>query len=251
MHVDIVEIAMQDPIDTQETPDFRQLFEASPGLYLVITPALDIVAVSGTYLAATMTNRSEIIGKGIFDVFPDNPNDLEATGVSNLRTSLERVLQTRRADAMAVQKYDIRRPEADGGGFEERYWSPINSPVLDETGRLKYIIHQVEDVTEFVRLKDQERALNKSTEELRAKTGKMELEIFRRAQEIQEANQELRKLKAELESRVEARTSDLQMANAALHAEIVERSKTQDALRQTEEQLRHSQKIGSSRNSVR
>ncbi len=30
---------------------------------------------------------------------------------------------------MPVQKYDIRRPEAEGGGFEERFWSPTNSPV--------------------------------------------------------------------------------------------------------------------------
>jgi hypothetical protein len=54
---------------------------------------------------------------------------------------------------MAVQKYDIRRPEAEGGGFEERYWNPVNSPVLGSDGEIAYIIHRVEDVTEFVRLK--------------------------------------------------------------------------------------------------
>ena len=40
---------------------------------------------------------------------------------------------------MAVQKYDIRRPADLGGGFEERYWSPVNSPVLNEDGSVKYI----------------------------------------------------------------------------------------------------------------
>lgn len=54
---------------------------------------------------------------------------------------------------MAVQKYDVRRPESEGGEFEERYWSPTNPPVLDAQGALVYIIHRVEDVTEFVRLK--------------------------------------------------------------------------------------------------
>ena len=53
---------------------------------------------------------------------------------------------------MAVQKYDIRRPDAEGGGFEVRYWSPINSPVLERRGAVAYIIHRVEDVTEYVRL---------------------------------------------------------------------------------------------------
>lgn len=52
---------------------------------------------------------------------------------------------------MAVQQYDIRRPDADGGGFEERHWSPVNTPVFGPDGELAYIIHRVEDVTEAVR----------------------------------------------------------------------------------------------------
>jgi len=101
-------------------PDFQALFESVPGPYLVLTPTLTIVAVSEAYLNATMTKREKILGRNLFDVFPDNPDDQTATGVSNLRASLNRVVQNRSSDAMAVQKYDIRRPESDGGGFEER-----------------------------------------------------------------------------------------------------------------------------------
>ena len=36
---------------------FKALFEASPGLFLVLKPDLTIVAVSDAYLAATMTRR--------------------------------------------------------------------------------------------------------------------------------------------------------------------------------------------------
>ena len=61
---------------------------------------------------------------------------------------------------MAVQKYDIRRPAQAGGGFEERYWSPVNTPVTDHRGDLRYIIHQVEDVTELVHLRQRELARN-------------------------------------------------------------------------------------------
>src|SRR5512141_889659 len=92
-------------------PDFRALLESAPGLFLVLTPSLMIVAVSDAYLRATMTKRDDILGRGIFDVFPDNPDDPAATGTSNLRASLERVLKNTVADTMAVQKYDIRRPE--------------------------------------------------------------------------------------------------------------------------------------------
>jgi PAS domain S-box-containing protein len=129
-------------------PDFRALFESAPGLYLVLLPDFEITAVSDAYLRATMTERHRIVGRGLFEVFPDNPNDPKADGTRKLRESLERVLAKRASDTMAVQKYDIRRPESEGGSFEVRYWSPVNSPVLDERGEVRYIIHQVEDVTE-------------------------------------------------------------------------------------------------------
>jgi signal transduction histidine kinase len=137
-----------------------------------------IVDASDAYLAATLTARAEIVGRGIFEVFPDNPDDPAADGVSNLRASLEQVRDRRVPDTMAVQKYDIRRPSEDGGGFEVRYWSPRNTPVLDGDGRLVYIIHRVEDVTEYVRLQ--------------ARGDAQASEILRRSRELQDANVKLR-----------------------------------------------------------
>ncbi len=93
-------------------PDFKVLFETAPGLYLVLTNDLTIVAVSEAYLSATMTVRKHIIGRNLFDVFPDNPDDPNATGTRNLKASLARVMEYKRPDAMALQKYDIRRPES-------------------------------------------------------------------------------------------------------------------------------------------
>src|SRR5690349_15266878 len=118
------------------TPDFKALFESVPGLYLVLAPDLKIIAVSDAYLRATKTRRGESLGCSLCEVSPDNPRDAAATGVGNLRASLERVLAGRAPDAMAVQKYDIRRPEAEGGGFEERFWSPVNSPVFEPGGEI-------------------------------------------------------------------------------------------------------------------
>jgi PAS domain S-box-containing protein len=155
-------------------PDFRALVQSAPGLFLVLIPDLTIVAVSDAYARATMTRREDIVGRGLFEVFPDNPDDPGATGTVNMRASIERVLRNRVPDTMAVQKYDIRRPESEGGGFEERYWSPLNSPVLSDGGEVTYIIHQVEDVTEFVRLKQEGAAERKLTEELRTNAARME-----------------------------------------------------------------------------
>ncbi len=90
--------------------DFQLLFEAAPGLFLVLAPDFTIVAASDAYLRATMTDRSAILGRGLFDVFPDNPEDPAATGARNLRASLEQV----RADPR--RRHDgrpaVRHPQA-------------------------------------------------------------------------------------------------------------------------------------------
>lgn len=123
---------------------YRQLYEAQPTAHLVLAPDLTIEEASAAYLAATMTRRQELVGKGIFEAFPDNPADPTATGVRNLRASLDRVLKNRAPDRMPVQKYDIRRPN---GEFEVRWWAPLNTPVFGPDGEVQHIIHQVEDVT--------------------------------------------------------------------------------------------------------
>src|SRR5262245_45022885 len=161
-------------------PDFKTLFDSAPGLYLVLTPDLSISAVSDAYLRATMTKREEILGRDLFEVFPDNPDDPEATGTRNLAASLQRVLKNKVQDVMPILKYDMRRPLADGGGFEERYWSPVNTPVFDEHRAICYIIHRVEDVTEFVRLKQQGQAQRLQTAELLTQGDTIETEIYRR-----------------------------------------------------------------------
>jgi signal transduction histidine kinase len=194
---------MTHPPAVPPAPDFRALFEAAPASYLVLTPGPDfsIVAVSDAYLRATMTRRDRILGRRLFEVFPDNPDDPAATGTRNLRASLERVLRERVADTMAVQKYDIRKPDSDGQAFEERYWSPVNSPVFNGTDEVKYIIHRVEDVTEFVRLKQSDAEQTRANEELRTRSGHMEAEIVFRAKQLQEANERLREAIEELARR--------------------------------------------------
>jgi len=173
--------------------DFQALFESVPGSFLVLDPDLVIVAVSDAYLRDTMTSRAALLGKQIFEAFPDNPDDPDATGVANLRASLDRARCELVADTMAVQKYDIRRP-GDGGAevFEVRYWSPVNVPVLGAGGKLTYIIHRVQDVTEYVLLQERQAEGQQLTEELRARARQMEAEIVARSQELQQANTALR-----------------------------------------------------------
>jgi PAS domain S-box-containing protein len=203
----------------------QNLFESLPGLFLVLTPDLKIAAVSDAYLRATMTKREEITGRGLFEIFPDNPDDTAATGVSNLRASLGRVLKHAASDTMAIQKYDVRRPD---GVFEERYWSPINSPVFGADHRIEYIIHRVEDVTEFVRRRQQAAPQDAA---LLTRMEQMEAEIYRSAQEVRAARDEL-------EVRVNERTAELAATNRELVAEIAAREESQRALTAAEAKFR-------------
>ncbi|MBZ5676515.1 MAG: response regulator [Acidobacteriia bacterium] len=179
-----------------ESIDFRHLFESGQSLQLILTPTFEIIAASDAHLRATMTERSQVIGRNVFDVFPDNPDDPGATGARLLRESLETVLRTRQPHTMAVQKYDIRRPESEGGEFEERYWTPVNSPIMNSKGELIYILNRVEDVTEFVRLKQDGEKANLA---LLTRSEQMEAEIFQRAQELAQANRQLSAANRELE----------------------------------------------------
>jgi PAS domain S-box-containing protein len=136
--------------------DFRALFEAAPGAFLVLAPdeQFTIVAATDRYLTATSTTRAGIVGRPLFEVFPNPPDDPEATGIRNLRASLEHVLATKRQDEMVVQRYPIR---VAGGRWEERYWRPLNRPVLASDGSVSLLIHYVEDVTDLHRLQVTER----------------------------------------------------------------------------------------------
>ena len=181
--------------------DYRVLFESLPQKYLVIDPDLVIVAASDTYLRATLTQREAMVGRPVFEVFPDNPDDPATEGARNLTASLARVLRQRTPDTMSVQKYDIPPPDAAGGGFEERFWSVVNSPVLAADGTVLSIVHAVEDVTEYIR-----RKLEESSRPESDRLDVMEAEVVRRAREaadlgrdLKEANEELATLYARLQ----------------------------------------------------
>ena len=171
--------------------DFRVLFEGSPDVLLVLlpdAPKYTMVAATEARLQATHTTREATLGHGLFEIFPDNPDDAEATGTNNLRASLDRVLLTRSPDTMAVQKYDIRGPD---GSFQAKYWSPKNIPVLSASGEVLYVLHRVEDVTELVQASERGQVL-------RDRTQQMERDVITRSRELAEANRNLREANAKL-----------------------------------------------------
>ncbi len=171
--------------------DFRLLFESSPDVLLVLAPdapRYTMLAATDARLAATHTTREQTLGRGLFEVFPDNPDDPAATGTNNLRASLDRVVRTLEPDTMAVQRYDIPGPN---GTFLVKHWSPKNIPVLGATGEIICILHRVEDVTDLVQASELGQVL-------RDRTQQMERDVVARSRELAEANRSLRDANAKL-----------------------------------------------------
>jgi PAS domain S-box-containing protein len=126
----------------------ERLFQAVTGAHLVLKPdsGLTIVAASSEYLAATHTG-AQIIGQPLFSIFPDSMASGDTRQTDEFRASLARVISGRVPDRLEAQRYDLYRSTADGGGFEERYWNILNTPILGEEGEVAFIVNYVEDAS--------------------------------------------------------------------------------------------------------
>ena len=130
--------------------DYELIFAAMPGMCLILDTSFRILAQNAEHARATLSANKTVVGKPIYEVFPDNPDSSYDSGVSAVRQSLLNVMKTRQRDVMPVIRYDV---QPLGGEFEERYWAITNSPVLGSDGYVHWIINRAEDVTELVRLR--------------------------------------------------------------------------------------------------
>lgn len=167
--------------------DFQAVFQALPGAVALLTPDLVYADVNEAYLSMSGRTRDQLIGRYVFDVFPDNPGDPDATGVRNLHASLRRVAATGERDTMALQRYDVADSEQPGV-WQERYWSPVNVPVLARDGTVTLIVHRVEEVTELIKARGNRGGGDR--------TQVLEAELYTRARELQELNKRLRQAHA-------------------------------------------------------
>ncbi|MGC9405158.1 PP2C family protein-serine/threonine phosphatase [Streptomyces sp. DZ1-3] len=205
--------------------DYAALFAATPSPYLVVDRNLMIVSVNAAYSRATGRAAGDLLGRYLFDAVPENPAVSESDGARKVSASLRRVLATGRPESMAIQRYDIPST-AQPGGFEERWWSPVNTPVLDAEGEVAWIIHRVEDVTAFIRDRRHWRrttADDPGPADAGMEAG-IEAELYARAKELERLNEELRQAHArERQVAITLQEAMLRSPDLARHSDVAVR----------------------------
>ncbi|CAN5891507.1 hypothetical protein BH11BAC7_BH11BAC7_06620 [soil metagenome] len=157
--------------------DFKTIFDALPGAFLVVDPAYRIVAASDAYLRLTLLLREEITGKFLFEVFPLPLQDTSENWTALLKKSLEAVLLHKAEQTIEVQQYNMLRP---AGTFEQHSRRILNKPVFNADQEVIFIIHRVEDGTELEYLEKERSASENKNEDLE-----------KRASDLQASNTEL------------------------------------------------------------
>jgi len=130
-------------------PIFAASFDQSPiGQYLLApTDKLEILAVNDAFLRSVSRRREEVLGRPLFEVFPNNPDDPNDVGVQSLARSIATAIATRSSQSMAAQHYPIEMHKDGRSWFQDMYWSATNTPVYDADGTLLCISHTTVDVT--------------------------------------------------------------------------------------------------------
>ncbi|TCW29096.1 response regulator [Gulbenkiania mobilis] len=172
--------------------NYEKIFRLSPNPYMLLTADLRFVDMNDAYLRVTGNRRREdLVGQPLFEVFPNDPDDPNNEPARQLLASLQRVLDERRPDHLALIRYAVPRQTGSGEVLEERFWSATHTPILGETGEVRFILQHTVDVTEVQTLKRALRESDRGTEEPDPVTLLLEAGLLHRAQRVQETNTRL------------------------------------------------------------
>jgi PAS domain S-box-containing protein len=158
-------------------PDFQSIFASLPVPLMVMDRDLRLVAANDLYLATTNSRAPEIVGKHVFDAFPDS-----LARKARFQEAFERAVAGEE-NVIAMLPFDVPRP---GGGTETRYWSCTHTPIRDAGGNVTYIVQQAQDVTALI---DPAHPAPRNAE---AGVAALEGDVIRRAVRIEALSQALR-----------------------------------------------------------
>lgn len=112
---------------------------------MFLDPDLRIRGLNEPYEAISLRGRDELLGGLVGDVFPENPDDPQASGLALLAESVESALRRNGTDVMPIMRYDITDPR-EPDVFLPKLWTARNLAVHDGDGTIG-VLHQVTEIT--------------------------------------------------------------------------------------------------------
>lgn len=169
-------------VESQGLAVYRSVFDSWPTPGLLLDADLVIVDANRVYLQVVGRSMDDLLGRHVFDVFPDAEGQGEA---SPLGVSMRTALRTGRLNRLPMLSY----PVVEAGESVQRWWSVVNIPLLDDDGRPAGLLNAVEDVTGLVAEQDASRLARAVAEDLRRQSERLSSDLLARHQDLRAVQQ--------------------------------------------------------------
>jgi signal transduction histidine kinase len=143
------------------------LFTALPGCYLVVlpdAPRYTIAGVTDAFVNYFALKRDALLNRSIADAFAN----LEENGLvplQGLQTALDHALHRKGEYATPCLRRDYNHPQT--GAPEFTAWSCLAKPLLDSNGAAQYLLYSIEDMTQHLKLDENEKKASAEKEDYR------------------------------------------------------------------------------------
>ncbi|MEQ9315478.1 MAG: HWE histidine kinase domain-containing protein [Henriciella sp.] len=132
--------------------NFRKLLDNILTPYMVMDRDLVIIYANNAFFETVDRSPDDIIGRYIFDSFPEQEERVAAVREIFLETLNGGVTRLDR------QFFDLEQPD---GTKIPKCWQCVQTPYFDSTGEVRYIVQHAEDVTEAVKLESKNEMIAK------------------------------------------------------------------------------------------
>ncbi len=164
------------------------VFDAMPVAVLVFDRDLVMVHANPAYLEAVGRELSEIAGRFVFDVFPDDPDSSGPSQASDLRRVMLGAVDLGRTQRLVEYPYDIPNQH---GGFDRRLWNVTEVPIAGPDGRTELVVHHTEDVTDLVDARNARELADTISVGLQERVDEVQAALRVRATELEQVNRQL------------------------------------------------------------
>ena len=130
--------------------DYKTLFDQLGLAYYICAtddPTFTVIEENEAHAKIAMVKRKDVIGKPLFEVFPDTSDEYMRTGINKVQESLRKVLRMKKPDLMPYVQYDLKDTH---GNLTQQYWRLGHYPIKDRDGKVTALCQLTENITESV-----------------------------------------------------------------------------------------------------